>query len=117
MPIRSIEKIRIGNYPDGKFANGYIYSAQITQGYSESSNKLTIDIVYEQGANIILPDKNLTTSYIIQFGDLIFPEMYFISHTKSVAVNEEIITCTFSDGSILLDRYFVGLTNRHYKIN
>ena len=117
MPIRSIEKIRIGNYPDGKFANGYIYSAQISQGYSESSNKLTIDIVYEQGTNIILPDKNLTTSYRIQFGDLIFPEMYFISHTKSVAVNEEIITCTFSDGSILLDRYFVGLTNRHYKIN
>jgi len=117
MPIRSIEKIRIGNYPDGKFADGYIYSAQISQGYTESSNKLTIDIVYEQGTNIILPDKNLTTSYRIQFGDLIFPEMYFISHTKSVAVNEEIITCTFSDGSILLDRYFVGLTNRHYKIN
>jgi len=116
MPIRSIEKIKIGNYPDGKFANGYIYSAQISQGYSENSNKLTIDIVYEQGANIVLPDKNLTTSYRVQFGDIVFPQMYFIAHSKSVAVNEETITCTFSDNSIILDRYFVGLTNRHYRI-
>jgi hypothetical protein len=116
MPIRSIEKIKIGNYPDGKFANGYIYSAQISQGYSENSNKLTIDIVYEQGATIVLPDKNLTTSYRVQFGDIVFPQMYFIAHTKSVAVNEETITCTFSDNSILLDRYFVGLTNRHYQV-
>ena len=117
MPIRSIEKIRIGNYPDGKFANGYIYSAQISQGYSENSNKLTIDIVYQQGTNIVLPEKNLTTSYRVQFGDLIFPQMYFISHSKSVAVNEETITCSFVDSSILLDKYFVGLTNRHYKVN
>lgn len=117
MPIKSIEKIRIGNYPEGKFANGYIYSAQINQGYSENTNKLTIDIVYQQGENIVLPEKNLTTSYRIEFGDLIFPQMYFISHTKNVGVNEEIISCTFVDGSILLDRYYVGLTNRHYRIN
>ena len=117
MPIRSIEKIKIGNYDYGKFANGYIYSAQINQGYSENTNKLTIDIVYQQGTNIVLPEKNLTTSYRVQFGDLIFPQMYFISHSKSVAVNEETITCSFVDSSILLDKYFVGLTNRHYKVN
>jgi hypothetical protein len=117
MPIKSIEKIRIGNYPEGKFANGYIYSAQINQGYSENTNKLTIDIVYQQGETIVLPEKNLTTSYRVEFGDLIFPQMYFISHTKNVGVNEEIISCTFVDGSILLDRYYVGLTNRHYRIN
>jgi hypothetical protein len=117
MPIRSIEKIKIGNYDYGKFANGYIYSAQINQGYSENTNKLTIDIVYQQGANIVLPEKNLTTSYRVEFGDIIFPQMYFISYSKNVAVNEETITCTFVDGSILLDRYYVGLTNRHYKVN
>jgi len=117
MPIKSIEKIKIGNYPYGKFANGYIYSAQIDQGYSENANKLTIDIVYENNAVINLPQKNLTTSYRVEFGDIVFPQMYFIGHSKSVGVNEETITCTFVDGSILLDRYFVGLTNRHYKIN
>jgi hypothetical protein len=116
MPIRSIEKIKIGNYPFGKFANGFIYSAQIEQGYSENTNKLTIDVVYENNAVINLPEKNLTTSYRVEFGDLIIPQVYFISHTKSVGVNEQTVTCTFVDGSVLLDRYYVGLTNRHCRV-
>lgn len=117
MPIKSIEKIKIGNYPYGKFGDGYIYSAEINQGYAENSNSLTIDIVYEQNQPIVLPQKNLTTSYRIEFGSLVFPVNYFIKHTKNVAVNEEIITCTFIDNSIILDRYFVGLSNRHYRIS
>ena len=117
MPIRSIEKVKIGNYPDGKFAGGYIYSIKASQGYAENANSLNIDIVYEKGSIINLPTKNLNTSYRVKIGDLVFPSNYFIKHTKSVAVNEEIINCTFIDNSIILDRYFVGLTNRHYKVN
>lgn len=116
MPIRSIEKIKIGNYPEGKFGEGYIYSAQVTQGYAEEANKLTIDIVTNKGDNLILPSKNLTTSYRVQFGDIILPKLYFISHTKEISVDQEITTCVFVDDSILLDRYYVGLTNRHYKV-
>lgn len=117
MPIRSIEKVKVGNYPDGKFAGGYIYSIKASQGYAENANSLNIDIVYDKGTTINLPTKNLTTSYRIQIGDLVFPSNYFIKHSKSVAVNEEVINCTFIDNSIILDRYFVGLTNRHYKVN
>lgn len=117
MPIRSIEKIKIGNYPYGRFGNGYIYSAEINQGYAENSNSLTVDIVYEQNQSIVLPEKNLTTSYRIEFGSLVFPVNYFIKHTKNVAVNEEVITCTFIDNSVILDRYFVGLSNRHYRVS
>jgi hypothetical protein len=117
MAIKSIEKIKIGNYPYGKFADGYIYSAEINQGYAENSNNLTIDLIREPNKTIILPEKNLTTSYRIQFGDLIFPVNYFIKHTKNIGVNEEVITCTFVDNSIILDKYFVGLSNRHYRVN
>lgn len=117
MPIRSIEKIKIGNYPEGKFGNGYIYSAQITQGYSEEANRLTIDIINDKNNSIVLPEKNLTTSYRVQFGDLIFPKLYFISYKREVSTDQEVITCTFVDDSILLDKYYVGLTNRHYRIN
>jgi hypothetical protein len=117
MPIRSIDKIKIGNYADGQFAGGYIYSAQITQGYAENANKLTIDLVYSNNSTINLPEKNLVNSYRVQFGDIVFPQMYFYAHSKSVGVNEQIITCSFVDGSFLLDKYFVGLTNRHYKVS
>lgn len=116
MPVKSIEKIKIGNYPYGQFAGGYIYSAQFSQGYSENANKLTIDIVYDKDSDIILPEKNLITSYRIEFGDLIFPQTYFISHAKNISVNEKTVSCTFTDNSILLDRYYVGLTNRHYRV-
>ena len=57
MPVKSIEKIKIGNYPYGQFAGGYIYSAQFSQGYSENANKLTIDIVYDKDSDIVLPQK------------------------------------------------------------
>jgi len=117
MPIQSIDKIKIGNYADGQFAGGYIYSAQITQGYAENANKLTIDLVYSNNSTINLPEKNLINSYRVQFGDIVFPQMYFYAHSKSVGVNEQIITCSFVDGSFLLDKYFVGLTNRHYKVS
>jgi hypothetical protein len=116
MPVKSIEKIKIGNYPYGQFAGGYIYSAQFSQGYSENANKLTIDIVYDKDSDIVLPQKNLITSYRIEFGDLIFPQTYFISHAKNISVNEKTVSCTFTDNSILLDRYYVGLTNRHYRV-
>lgn len=117
MSIKSIEKIKIGNYPFGEFAGGYIYSAEINQGYAENSNNLAIDLVRGTNKAITLPEKNLTTSYRVQFGDLVFPVNYFIKHTKNIGVNEEVVTCTFVDNSIILDKYFVGLSNRHFRVN
>jgi hypothetical protein len=116
MPIRSIENVRVGNYPYGQFANGYIYSITSNKGYAENANNINIDIVYQKGTPIELPTKSLTTSYRIQIGSMVFPTNYFIKHSKSIAVNEETISCTFVDNSIILDKYFVGLTNRHFKV-
>lgn len=116
MPIRSISAIKVGNYPAGQFAGGYIYSLQFAQGYAESVNELTIDIVYDKDTNISLPSKNLTNPYRIQIGDLIIPSMFFIEHSKDVTPSENILRCKFVDSSFILDKYYVGLTNRHYKI-
>jgi hypothetical protein len=116
MPIRSIPKITIGNYQPGQFAGGYIYSLQLNQGYAESVNQIKIDIIYDKNTKINLPEKNLTTSYRLKIGDITIPSVFFIEHSKTISATENTISCTFVDGSFILDRYYVGLTNRHYVV-
>ena len=116
MPIRSIPKITIGNYQPGQFAGGYIYSLQLTQGYAESVNQIKIDIIYDKNTKIDLPEKNLTTSYRLKIGDITIPSVFFIEHSKTISATENTISCTFVDGSFILDKYYVGLTNRHYVV-
>ena len=113
MPVKSINKIKIGNYPQGQFAGGYIYSFQVSQGFAESVNELKIDIVYDKNFPINMPEKNLTNSYRIEIGDIIIPYAYLIKFSKSISATENIISCTFIDNSFILDRYYIGLTNRH----
>jgi len=116
MPVRNIEKIKVGDYPEGQFAGGYIYSLQISQGYAENVNELTLDIVYDTNTPINLPAKNLTNSYRIKIGDLIIPSMYFMEHSKEISATENILRCKFIDNSFLLDKYYVGLSNRHHEV-
>jgi hypothetical protein len=117
MPVKSINKIKIGNYPQGQFAGGYIYSFQVNQGFAESVNELKIDIVYDKNFDIKLPEKSLTNSYRIEIGDIIIPYAFLIKHSKSISATENIISCTFIDSSFILDRYYIGLTNRHGKVD
>lgn len=116
MALKSIEKIKVGSYPEGQFAGGYIYSINIQQGYSENMNKLTIDVVFDTTPAQMesnLPSKNVKSSYLIKIGDLTLPKMYFIEHSLSISNNQKILTCVFVDGSVHLDRYYVGLRGRH----
>jgi len=113
MPVKSINKIKIGNYPQGQFAGGYIYSFQISQGFAENINEIKIDIVYDKNFVIKLPTKSLTSSYRIEIGDIVIPYAYLIKHSKNISATENIISCTFIDNSFILDRYYIGLTNRH----
>jgi hypothetical protein len=116
MPIRSIPRIKIGNYPYGQFAGGYIYSLQFTQGYAESVNQIKIDIIYDKNTKINLPDKNVINSYRLEIGDIVMPSIFFTEHSKTISATETIVSCTFIDSSYILDKYYVGLTNRHYVV-
>jgi hypothetical protein len=114
MAIKSIDTIQIGGYPAGQFAGGYIYSMNMTQGYSEEINKLTMDVVFESSTiDPSLPIKNLNNSFTIKIGSLYLPSMHFISHTISRSVGQTTLSCTFADNSINLDRYYIGLYMRH----
>ena len=114
MATKSIDTIQIGGYPAGQFAGGYIYSMNMTQGYAEEINKLTIEVVFES-ANVTpsLPTKSLTSSFTIRIGSLYLPVMHFISHSISKSVGQTTLSCTFADDSVKLDRYYVGLYLRH----
>jgi hypothetical protein len=116
MATKSIDTIQIGGYPAGQFAGGYIYSMNMTQGYAEEINKLTIDVVYEDSSvNPSFPTKDLVSSFSISVGRLNFPKMHFLSSSVSKSLGQTTASCTFADDSVKLDRYYVGLYNRHGK--
>jgi hypothetical protein len=119
MPIKNLPKIKIGNYPYGQFAGGYIYSLQLNQGYTESRNEIKIDVLYDKDirlAELEFPKKSLINKYKITIGNLEIPAVYFIEHSISISPTENIASFTFTDESYFLDTYYVGLVNRHISL-
>jgi hypothetical protein len=115
MPKRSIEEISV-NGAKGRFGEGFIYSANYTQNYSQSPSQLTLEVVnesFEKELKII--DPNLQAPYSISFGNF-STSMYLLSSKKNVSPGNKTATYTFVDASIKLDRIFVGLINRHCKV-
>ena len=118
MAVKFIDSIQIGGNPRGQFAGGYIYSMNMTQGYAEEINKLTIDVVYENpSVNPSFPTKDLVSSVSMTIGQLHFPKMHFMSSSVSKSLGQTTATCTFVDDSVKLDRYYVGLYLRHGKVS
>ena len=118
MAVKFIDSIQIGGNPRGQFAGGYIYSMNMTQGYAEEINKLTIDVVYENpSVTPSFPKKDLVSSVSMTIGQLYFPKMHFMSSSVSKSLGQTTATCTFVDDSVKLDRYYVGLYLRHGKVS
>lgn len=118
MAIKFVDSISIGGASAGQYAGGYIYSMNVTQGYSEEVNKLTIDVIYENPSTTPshpskkINDKGGTS---ISVGNMGFPNMHLISSSVSKSLGQTTASFTFVDGSVVLDRYYVGLYNRHGK--
>lgn len=108
MPRQSIEKITIGNNPQGRYAGGYIYNLKFDLGYSQNLDRFTISVVDGDAG----PELGALESQI-RLGNITFKESYLISSEKNLSPGSNICNYTFTNKSYLLDKIFVGLVRRH----
>jgi len=125
MAFRKIEEIILQGNPSGKAFGGYIYSMNVQMGYTNGPTRITLNVVNDKGV-YTATDKTgntpaggfnslLGTSdpYKLKIGDLDEMFLYLISYEIRTAVGQRVLTLQFVDTSVLLDKVFVGLINRH----
>jgi hypothetical protein len=127
MKFLKIEEIRWESNEGGEAFGGYIYSMSIQMGYSEGPTRVTLNIVNETG-NYEIKDKDgtkstwaeqLSTSETkkLTLGNLSPMHLHLVSYEIRTTVGQRILTLQLVDTSVLLDKVFVGLINRHVQAN
>lgn len=100
----------------GLVFGGYAYSADIQanngDGYSISVKVISKDGSYKISAS----DLNVTTngSKNIIIGNFTFFDFYLTSYSIDKEVENSILTLTYKDKSIFMDKVFIGLFTHHY---
>tara|TARA_R110000751_G_scaffold73100_2_gene148031 strand:+ start:20310 stop:23534 length:3225 start_codon:yes stop_codon:yes gene_type:complete len=123
----SVPSIQIGGNKQGLAFGGVIYSADSQVGYNGDPTKLNVNVALDtkiSGGNIdkrdfdiTKNDLNLTSPIDIKFaGSPMFRNMFLTSYNTSTSVGNKLLNLTYSDGSVLLDRVFVGLIHEHFHI-
>lgn len=107
-----IEGINIGQGPGNAFGGG-IYAASCDIGFSNGPTKITLNVVSEGGIyQSVYP--NVTSSpYNINLNGKIFSGMYLYSYEKTKSAGSSLLSLNFVDSSIILDKIYIGLLNRH----
>tara|TARA_R100000808_G_C2153489_1_gene163727 strand:- start:3355 stop:6780 length:3426 start_codon:yes stop_codon:yes gene_type:complete len=115
--FKDIEGIKYDGGPAGRAFGGGIYGANCQVGFSNTSTKISLNIVAESSDDYTISedDLNVTDSgaHTIQVGDVKFHRMYLYSYNFNNTPNSKTLTVHFVDQSICLDKIFVGLTARH----
>jgi len=116
MSVQSIPSILVNGQP-GQFAGGFIYNFNLTIGFNEGPNKLQLSMVLDNNrSNFSIPRLDLRRAYSISIGSFNF-NGYLYTASEEYSPTEKLLHCTFVDKSILLDQVFVGLNERHKKID
>ena len=126
--FQNFSSIKIGVNPVNTFAGLKIYSASFNIAPG-SPTKLTIRCVEATvGATITAPkvgfppaaaliNTDVTGSVPVWIGPMYCPEMHLLSKESSTTAGSRVMTLTFIDKSILLDKIFVGLIGQHSSYN
>jgi len=120
----SIPSISISNSKPGMAYGGVIYSASAAVGYDAEPTKLTLNVVLDTelsgGKRDFIINKNhldLTSPVDIDLGsDKMFQNMFLNSYSIDIAAGSKTLSLTYVDGSVVLDRIFVGLIHEHFQI-
>ena len=127
MKFLKIEEISWHGNKGGEAYGGYIYSMSIQMGYSDGPTRITLNIVNETGkyeardkdgnkstwANIL----STIDTYELKLGTLDSMHLHLISYEIRTTVGQRVLTLQLVDTSVLLDKVFVGLINRHVQAN
>ena len=125
-----VPSIKIGLNEPGRAYGGVVYSSTATIGYDGEPTQLSVNVALDTGLastdptansrdfSITKNDLDLTSPIEITFsGQSFFKNMFLTSYEISTEVSDKILTLTYSDGAVLLDRVFVGLIHEHFEIN
>ena len=119
-----VPTINISNQKAGMAYGGVIYSSDVTVGYNAEPTKLNINAVLDtklsKSRNFLINKNNLdlTSPVNINISDSeMFRNMFLTSYSVNTQVNNKVLNLTYSDGSVLLDRIFVGLIHQHFQID
>lgn len=100
----------------GLVFGGYAYSADV-QANDGNGYSITIRVISKDGKYII-SSKDLsavkTGSKNIVIGNFTFFDFYLISYSIDKQVESSILSLTFKDKSIFMDKVFIGLFNHDY---
>ncbi len=109
--FQRIQGVNIGQGAGNAFGGG-IYAASCQIGFSNAPTRISINVASESGLyQSVQP--NVTTPYTIDLNGKIFSGMYLVSYKKNKAPGSALMTLSFVDSSITLDKVFVGLLHRH----
>lgn len=123
MAFRKIEDVSWNGNSGPEAFGGHIYSLTVQMGYTDGPTRITLNIVNDTGV-YTATDKNGNTSsfkdllstqdvYTLKIGDLNPFHLYIVGYDIRTTVGQRILTLQLADTSILLDKIFVGLINRH----
>ena len=123
-----IPSMRIGLNPPGIVYGGLIYSAASTAGFNGEPTTLNVNVALDAALSSTLGNQrhfsidksslDLTAPVDIFFGNANFySNMFLTSYEQNESVDNKTLSLRYSDGSVLLDRIFVGLIHEHFEIN
>lgn len=100
---------------------GYIFNASVDFSFSEGPTRIQISVVSDNGIydinSTILKSSLLSPSVITIGNQLVIDPVFLYEYEISKDGSANILNLTYVDGSILLDKIFVGLTNSHSNLS
>ena len=117
MALELLQGVQVAGNAPGRFLGGYIYGATANINYSTAPTTVDLNIIGDKTLAFfggITPNPEVQNQvYNIKLGNQFFRNMFMISAEMQGSSNEKTVTCKFVDSSIFLDKFFVGLINRH----
>lgn len=116
-----------GSWPNSYAFGGWIYNATSDIGFSNQPTEIKLSIVLEisnkaqEYAFFNINDADLKCGagkggdenlYDIDFNGVMFTDMILFDYSLSIEPNAKILTVTFKDYSIILDKIYIGLIKR-----
>ena len=100
---------------------GYIFNASVDFSFSEGPTRVQISVVSDDGIydiNSTILESSLLSPSVITIGNqIIIDPVFLYEYEISKDGSSNILNLTYVDGSILLDKIFIGLTNSHSNIS
>ena len=124
---RFSKSIQGGSWPVSYAFGGWIYSATSEIGFSTQPTEIKLSIVLEvvdmaqKYAFFDIKDEDLKCDagdgqdenlYDVDFNGIQFTDMVLYDYSISIEPNAKILTVTFRDYSIILDKIYIGLLKR-----